>query len=223
MDDQDIELAGAMLAARASGALWWAAERLLCVADLHLCRSERVARRGGVLLPPYETAETLERLAAEVAALGPATVVCLGDSFDDCAARDALGAEEGARLLALMAGRDWVWIAGNHDPGPLGLGGRQLDELALGPLAFRHAARAGAAAGEVSGHYHPKLRVPVRGRAVTRACFLVDGVRLILPAFGAYTGGMHAGHPALAALLGPDARAILTGAPCRTVPLAALA
>ncbi|MFO1142460.1 MAG: ligase-associated DNA damage response endonuclease PdeM [Amaricoccus sp.] len=223
MADQEIELAGAVLTARASGALWWPAERLLCVADLHLGRSERLARRGGALLPPYETRETLERLAGEVAALAPATVVCLGDSFDDCEARDALGEAEAARILALAAGRDWVWIAGNHDPGPPGLGGRHMTELALGPLAFRHAARQGAAAGEVSGHYHPKLRMPVRGRAVTRACFLVDGVRMILPAFGAYTGGMHARHPALAALFGPDARAILTGAPCRAVPLAALA
>jgi DNA ligase-associated metallophosphoesterase len=221
MGGQPISLAGAALAARASGALWWPAERLLAVADLHLCRSERLARRGGALLPPYETAETLGRLAAEVADLAPARVVCLGDSFDDCAAGRALAREDAARLTALAAARDWVWIAGNHDPAPLGLGGRHLAELRLGPLVFRHAAAAAPEPGEVSGHYHPKLRLPVRGAAITRPCFVFDARRLILPAFGAYTGGLRTDHPALRRLLGADARAVLTGEPCVTLPLAA--
>jgi len=220
MTGQPIDLAGARLAARASGALWWADQRLLCVADLHLCRSERTARRGGPLLPPYETAETIDRLAAEIDRLGPARVICLGDSFDDCAAGAALDAAEAARLTALIAGRDWIWIAGNHDPAPLALPGRHLAELRLGPLAFRHEAAPGTAAGEVSGHYHPKLRLPVRGGAVSRPCFLADDTRLILPAFGAYTGGLRADHPALAALMGPAALAILTGEPSVAVPLA---
>jgi DNA ligase-associated metallophosphoesterase len=223
MSAETLTLAGATLTARPSGALWWPAERLLCVADLHLCKSERTARRGGPLLPPYETAETLDRLAAEVAALAPATVVCLGDSFDDCAAGAALAPADAARLLALSAGRDWIWIAGNHDPAPLALPGRHLAELRAGPLAFRHAALPDAAPGEVSGHYHPKLRLPVRGGAVTRPCFLADAARLILPAFGAFTGGLFASAPPLARLLAPDARAILTGQPCVAVPLAALA
>ena len=217
-----ITLAGTPLTARASGALWWPQARLLCVADLHLCKSERLARRGGTLLPPYETAETIDRLAAEVTDLAPATVVCLGDSFDDCAGRSALAREDETRLLALIAGRDWIWLAGNHDPGPLALGGRHLAEFALGPLAFRHAAARDAAPGEVSGHWHPKLRLPVRGGGVTRPCFLFDETRLILPAFGAYTGGLHADHPSLAALFGPGARAVLTGTPCLTLPLASL-
>ena len=219
---QDIALAGASLTARGSGALWWPDERLLCVADLHLCKSERLARRGGPLLPPYETAETLDRLADEIAALAPAVVVCLGDSFDDCAAGKAIGNDETARLTALMAGRDWVWIAGNHDPAPLALGGSHLAALRLGPLTFRHQAEADAAPGEISGHYHPKLRLPVRGGAVTRPCFLADATRLILPAFGAYTGGLHADHPAISVLLGPGARAVLTGTPCVSLPLAAV-
>jgi DNA ligase-associated metallophosphoesterase len=222
MSGQEITLAGTALTARTSGALWWAAERLLCVADLHLGRSERLARRGGALLPPYETAETLDRLAAEIAKLTPARVVCLGDSFDDDACGGALAHADAARLRALMAGRDWMWIAGNHDPAPPGLGGTALAELRHGPIAFRHAALAGAAPGEVSGHLHPKLRLPLGGRGVTRACFLLDATRLILPAFGAYTGGLRADHPALAALLGPDARAVLTGTPCVMLPLAAL-
>ena len=123
MSGQPITLAGASLVARASGALWWPAERLLAVADLHLCRSERLARRGGALLPPYETAATLDRLAAEIVALAPVRVVALGDSFDDCAAGAAIAAADAARLTALIAGRDWTWIAGNHDPAPLALPG----------------------------------------------------------------------------------------------------
>jgi DNA ligase-associated metallophosphoesterase len=210
------------LTALPSGALWWPDARLLCVADLHLCKSERVARRAGALLPPYETRETLDRLGLEIARLAPAVVVCLGDSFDDCEAGAALPPDEEARLAALMAGRDWIWIAGNHDPAPLGLGGRHSAELRLGPLTFRHQAGDGAA-GEISGHYHPKLRLPLRGGAVSRPCFLHDARRLILPAFGAYTGGLRSDHPAFAALLGPDARAVLTGDPCLALPLAALA
>jgi DNA ligase-associated metallophosphoesterase len=220
MLDQPITLAGARLTARASGALWWPAERLLAVADLHLCRSERLARRGGALLPPYETAATLDRLASEIATLEPARVVCLGDSFDDCAAGATLAAADTARLTALVAGRDWTWIAGNHDPAPLRLPGSHRAELALGPLVFRHEAARDAAPGEVSGHWHPKLRLPLGAGAVSRPCFLADGRRLILPAFGAYTGGLRADHPGLAALLGPEAVAILTGETAVTVPLA---
>jgi uncharacterized protein len=223
MTMQPLALNGALLQARASGALWWPEQALLCVADLHLGKSDRVARRGGPLLPPYETAETLDRLGDEIGALAPARVVCLGDSFDDCAGARAMGEAATGRLTALMAGRDWVWIAGNHDPGPIALPGRNLAELRLGPLSFRHEAQRDAAPGEVSGHYHPKARLPARGAGLSRPCFLADAARLILPAFGAYTGGMRCDHPALLALLRADARAILTGTPCASLPLAALA
>lgn len=219
MGAQPFTLAGAGLEARASGALWWPAKRLLCVADLHLGRSERLARRGGTLLPPYEIAATLDRLAAEIAALAPRIVVCLGDSFDDTDAGAALDATDADRLTTLSAGREWVWIAGNHDPAPLSMPGTHRAELRHGPLVFRHIAVAGPERGEVSGHYHPKHRLATRGRAVTRACFLHDARRVILPAFGAYTGGLRSDHPALAALLAPPARAILTGTPCLAVPL----
>lgn len=221
MTAQDFDLAGVALSARASGALWWAAERLLCVADLHLGRAGRLARRGGTLLPPYETAATLDRLADEIARLAPARVVCLGDSFDDDAAAASLAPRDLDRLTALMAGRDWAWIAGNHDPGPVALGGSHLAALTLGPLTFRHEAAPDAATGEVSGHLHPKVRLPLPGRSLTRACFLRDPRRLVLPAFGAYTGGLAAGHPAIAAFFGRDATAILTGEPCLSLPLAA--
>jgi DNA ligase-associated metallophosphoesterase len=219
MDECPLTLAGVRIAARASGALWWPAERLLCVADLHLGRAERLARRGGGLLPPYETAATLDRLAGEIGRLAPARVVCLGDSFDDGDCAGTLDPGDAARLTALIAGRDWVWVAGNHDPGPLSLPGRHLAELRLGALVFRHAAAPAAAPGEVSGHFHPKIRVPTRSRTLTRPCFLLDARRLILPAFGAYTGGLWADHPALAGLLGSDARAVLTGTPCLALPL----
>ena len=223
MSAQPITLSGIALTARASGALWWAEARLLCVGDLHLGKSERLARRGGPLLPPYETTETIARLAAEIDRLAPATVVCLGDSFDDAAAGVGLDPEAASRLRALMAGRDWHWIAGNHDPAAPGLPGTAAADLHRGPLSFRHQATLCPALGEISGHYHPKIRLPVRSRTVTRPCFLFDSQRIILPAFGAYTGGLHAESPALARLLAPDARAIVTGDPCVTIPLAALA
>ena len=215
-----LDLAGAKLFALASGALWWPQQRLLCVSDLHLGKSERMARRGGGLLPPYDNLDTLQRLDDEVARLDPSTVVCLGDSFDDLAAAEAL--EEQARLwlARLIAGRTWVWIEGNHDPGPMKLSGQQLSELRLGPLRFRHVAEPAAAAGEVSGHFHPKAALGASGRRVRRPCFLTDGRRLILPAFGTYTGGLDVTAPELRALLGPNTRAILTGPTQVSIPVA---
>ncbi len=216
-DCQTIAFAGAALVADGGGALWWPEARLLCVADLHLGKSERLARRGGALLPPYETRETLDRLAATIERYAPATVVCLGDSFDDDAA--VLEAGDMARLAGLTAGRHWVWISGNHDPRPRALAGDWRPELRHGPLTFRHEARPDTEAGEVSGHYHPKIRVALKGARLSRSCFLVDARRLILPAFGAFTGGLDADAPALRALLRHPAQAILTGSPCVRLPL----
>ncbi|MFD1913129.1 ligase-associated DNA damage response endonuclease PdeM [Halodurantibacterium flavum] len=210
----DFDHSGTTLTALPSGALWWAERRLLCVADLHLGKSERLARRGGALLPPYEVQETLTRLQADIEGLGPATVICLGDSFDDDAA--ATGLPEGALawIARLQAGRRWVWIAGNHDPAPLTLAGTHLGELQEGPLRFRHIAAPGAC-GEVSGHYHPKARLA--GKA--RACFLFDASRVILPAYGAYTGGLWCDGPELASLMGAEARAILRGPRLHMIPM----
>lgn len=218
MNGCDLTLAGARLVALGSGALWWPAARLLCVSDLHLGKSERMARRGGGLLPPYETEDTLARLEAEVTACAPDLVVCLGDSFDDLASAAALERAALARIGALQAGRRWVWIEGNHDAGPVALGGEHLGELRLGPLVFRHIAEA-AAEGEVSGHYHPKARVALRGRSLSRPCFLQDGARLVMPAFGTYTGGLAWTDPALQGLMGDGARAILTGPTPRAFPM----
>jgi DNA ligase-associated metallophosphoesterase len=209
--------------ARPSGALWLPAAGLLVVSDLHLGKAERLARRGGALLPPYETAETLARLAAEVDALGPATVLCLGDSFDDLRAAEALDEAARETLARLAAGRRWVWAAGNHDPAPLDLPGAHAAEWREGPFTFRHIAAEGAAPGEVSGHYHPKAVLAARGRRVRRRCFLADSRRIILPAFGAYTGGLDATDAAFDALLGPEARALLLGRKVIAAPRSALA
>lgn len=220
MNSVTFNLAGATLMALPSGALWWEEARLLVVSDLHLGKSERMARRGGALLPPYEAHETLARLADEIATRDPAMVLCLGDSFDDLDAAEALPRRAREELLSLQAGRRWIWIAGNHDPAPVDLGGAHLAELRLKGLTFRHEAKPGAE-GEVSGHYHPKAVLDLKGKRISRPCFLVDGQRVILPAFGTYTGGLRWTDPALRALLAPGARAILTGRPCCVFPMPA--
>lgn len=207
-------LSGETLHALPSGALYWPARRLLCVSDLHLGKSERLARRGGALLPPYETRETLHRLEAEIDRTAPATVICLGDSFDDLAAVRGLEEEARLRLARLMAGRDWTWIEGNHDAGPVEIGGTHRAQMTLGPLTFRHIADP-AQTGEISGHYHPKARL----KGTTRPCFLLDGDRLILPAFGTYTGGLPTDAAALKGLLRQGALAILTGPRALPMPL----
>ncbi|NBZ87282.1 ligase-associated DNA damage response endonuclease PdeM [Stagnihabitans tardus] len=213
MDGYSFSLAGVGLMALPSGALWWPEAGLLTVSDLHFGKSERLARRGGSLLPPYETQATLTKLDGDLEATGAGQVICLGDSFDDLASEGAM--EESCRLwlLRLMAGRVWTWVEGNHDPGPLALPGAHRGEVALGPLVFRHICT--GAAGEVSGHYHPKARLPGK----VAPCFLVDKERVILPAYGTYTGGLWSDAPELQALMAPDALAVLTGTKCLIRPM----
>jgi len=218
MDGYDFTLSGAPLKALGSGALWWPEESLLVVSDLHLGKSERVARRGGAALPPYDTRDTLNRLAADLALSHARTVICLGDSFDDLAAAEALPEEERQWIFRLQAGRRWVWIEGNHDPGPVEFGGAHLSELPLSPLTFRHIAQDGAA-GEISGHYHPKASVQARGRTITRPAFLIDTNRVVMPAYGTYTGGLRAQAPVLTDLMRPEAVAVLTGGMPTAVPM----
>lgn len=210
MNGYDFTLAGAQLTALSSGALWWGHQRLLCVSDLHLGKSERIARRGGATLPPYDTRDTLTRLAADVAISQAQVVICLGDSFDDLGAALALPEEEQLWIARLQAGRRWVWIEGNHDPGPVNLGGSHLAELPIAPLTFRHIAQNGAS-GEVSGHYHPKATIQARGRNISRPAFLYDSDRLIMPAYGTYTGGLRSTSDVLCDVMRPEALAILTG------------
>ncbi|MEP2952997.1 MAG: ligase-associated DNA damage response endonuclease PdeM [Sulfitobacter sp.] len=218
MNSLDFSFAGAALTALGSGALLWRDRDLLCVSDLHLGKSERIARRGGSALPPYETRDTLNRLAADLSFTQARHVICLGDSFDDLGAAQALPEEERLWILGLQAGRRWDWIEGNHDPGPVGLGGTHLGEIALGPLTFRHIA-ASEVRGEVSGHYHPKASIRARGRSISRPAFLFDSKRLILPAYGTYTGGLRSQSRVLCDLMGPEACAVLTGAQPVAIPM----
>lgn len=215
MNACDLTFCGERLTALPSGGLYWAAERLLVVSDLHLGKSERIARRGGALLPPYDTEETLNRLAADIGTAKPRSVLCLGDSFDDLTAAETLDARHRAQIASLQAGRDWLWLEGNHDPGPVDLGGTHLEVYRKGALTFRHIAEAGAAPGEISGHYHPKARV----KRASRPCFMVDAKRLILPAYGAYTGGLDWTTPALRDLFADQAVAYLTGRQVLAVPV----
>lgn len=218
MNCHDFSFQGAALRALPSGALWWPDQALLCVSDLHLGKSERQARRSGQPLPPYDTRDTLARLGDALDATGARRVICLGDSFDDLAAADALSLDDTLWIARLQAGREWIWIEGNHDPGPVAFGGTHLAEARIGPLVFRHIATADAR-GEVSGHYHPKARLATRGRSITRPAFLLDDSRLILPAFGTYTGGLHSHHAVLDALMGAQALAILTGPVPTCIPM----
>jgi len=200
--EHPLMIAGVTLLADADGALYWPDERLLVVADLHLEKGSAFAARG-VLLPPYDTTTTLARLARLIERYVPRLVVALGDNFHDGggpARMDDLGR---AALKALQRGRDWLWIAGNHDPDPApNVGGRFADLFALGALSFRHEPAAAASEGEIAGHLHPLARVARRGRAVARRCFAGDGRRLIMPAFGAYAGGLNVRDRAIVAVFG---------------------
>jgi DNA ligase-associated metallophosphoesterase len=184
----EFEIAGVTMLADLSGALVWEEQRLLVVSDLHLEKGSSFAQRG-VLLPPYDTVATLCRLAATITRHDPRMVIALGDSFHDRDAHARLSDADRDTLTALQAGRDWIWISGNHDPAlPSDLGGMVANEVAIGRIAFRH--EPSGAFGEIAGHLHPKARVAARGRAMERRCFASDGERAVMPAFGAYAGGL---------------------------------
>jgi uncharacterized protein len=206
----EITVAGVSLVADLAGALYWPDEGALIISDLHLEKGSAFAVRG-ILMPPYDTAATLEALTAVIARYAARIVVALGDNFHDGGGPGRLAATDRAQLLKLQRGRDWLWIAGNHDPDPgEGIGGVFARALALGPLSFRHEptarGRGGARGngsgesfrgtfeetyGEISGHLHPAARIHQRGRTQTRKCFATDGERLVMPAFGAFTGGLN--------------------------------
>jgi hypothetical protein len=195
-------LAGVTLRADTSGALFWPEEGALVVADLHLEKGSSFARNGA-FLPPYDTAATLAVLADAVARFRPRAVIALGDSFHDGDGPARLAERDRATLRTLQRGRDWIWIAGNHDPEPApALGGEFAATLAVGPFVFRHQPSEASEAAEVAGHLHPFARITRRGRAVSRRCFAGDGRRLVLPAFGAFAGGLNVRDRAFAALFG---------------------
>jgi DNA ligase-associated metallophosphoesterase len=195
--DGALTLTGIELHADVAGALFWPEQGVLAVADLHLEKGSSFAARG-VLLPPYDTAATLARLGALIVHYAPRLVLALGDSFHDGRGAARLADTDRATLRAMQRGRDWIWIAGNHDPEPAdNIGGRFASEFKLGALTFRHepggplGGEETGETGEIAGHLHPVARVARRGRAVSRRCFATDGVRLVMPAFGAYTGGLN--------------------------------
>jgi DNA ligase-associated metallophosphoesterase len=207
-----VGVAGVVLEAFAEGALWWPDRRLLAVADLHFEKGSAFARRGR-MLPPYDTRETLARLTRLVDRFDPAVIVALGDSFHDDGGPARLSPADRSSLAALQSGRDWIWIAGNHDPAaPAGLGGSHAEALAVGPVTFRHEPSPSGVDGEIAGHLHPAARVVGRGKSVRRRCFAGDGSRLVLPAFGAYAGGLNVLDRAFAGLFAaPTFRAFVLG------------
>ena len=195
-----LHLNGVTLIADLAGALYWEEQRLLVVSDLHLEKGSSYAMRG-VLLPPYDTIATLGRLGAVIARFDPKTVIALGDSFHDRDAHQRLSPANREILGALQTRRDWIWIAGNHDPAlPQNLGGAVASDVAIGAVTFRHEPT--GAQGEIAGHLHPKARVSTRGRAMERRCFATDGERLVMPSFGAYTGGLNIRDAAFARIFG---------------------
>jgi uncharacterized protein len=186
-----MELAGAEALLRPSGALWLAADRLLVVADLHLEKGSAYAARGQ-MLPPYDTRETLSRLVAEVALLRPSTIIFLGDSFHDVGAEARLAADDFRTLTTIAAVAELLWIVGNHDAdGPRALPGRVAAGWNASNLSLVHKPDASHRFGEVAGHLHPCARVKGRVGAVRRRCFVTDGERLVMPAFGAFAGGLN--------------------------------
>jgi DNA ligase-associated metallophosphoesterase len=185
-----IELVGHALHPVAAGALYWELEDTLLVADLHLEKGAAFASRGQ-MLPPYDTRSTLQRLAACIDAFKPRRVVALGDSFHRSELAGRLHAEDRDELAELQQGREWYWILGNHDPDlPESIGGFVCRSLTIGGITLRHEPTVGHAA-EIAGHLHPVARIVRRGEVFRRKCFATDGHRLVMPAFGAYTGGLN--------------------------------
>lgn len=204
-----LSFAGRQFVATQCGALFWPDEQALLVADLHLEKASWFARLGQ-FLPPYDSHATLTALAEDVAATGAVRLYCLGDSFHDRFGCDRLPTAARELLESLTARLDWVWIIGNHDPGFADhCGGRLAEEVEAQGIVLRHEAVLGEPRPEMSGHYHPKLRVHLRGRMVARRCFVASANKLILPAYGSLTGGLDAHHPEIARKTGPGAAALV--------------
>ena len=204
-----LSFAGETFIPSPSGALYWPAQEALLVADLHLEKASWFARLGQ-LLPPYDSHATLTALAAEVERTGATRLYCLGDSFHDRFGCDRLPANARAILMDLTSRLDWVWIVGNHDPGFADhCGGRIVEEAEVRGIVLRHAAAPNDPRPEMSGHFHPKLRVNLSGRSVSRRCFVVSPTKLILPAFGSLTGGLDVHHPEIIGHVGLNAAALV--------------
>ncbi|HZD88678.1 MAG TPA: ligase-associated DNA damage response endonuclease PdeM [Pseudolabrys sp.] len=195
-----VHLAGCVCLADPSGALYWPEYGLIAVADLHLEKGSSFAARGQ-MLPPFDSAATLARLAKLIARYAPRIVIALGDNFHDGGGPARLGGEDRDSLRALQRGRAWIWLTGNHDPEPAAhIGGEFHDAFTLGGITFRH--QPTGALNEIAGHLHPVARIAHRGRAVRRRCFAVDDARMVMPAFGAYAGGLNVRHAAFCDVFG---------------------
>lgn len=203
---------GVELVTDPEGVAYWPSQQALLVADLHLEKGSSFARRGQ-LIPPYDTMTTLKRFAACIEKWSPRTVIALGDSFHDAEASQRLSKLAHDMLASVMSGREWVWITGNHDPTPpTGLGGDVMGELQHGNLILRHEPQLDCNPGELAGHLHPKARLVRRGRSVRRSCFAASRTRMILPSFGAYTGGLNVFDPAFDGLFdGKNFHALMRG------------
>ncbi|MGE5722545.1 MAG: ligase-associated DNA damage response endonuclease PdeM [Sphingomonadales bacterium] len=200
---------GHELMALPQGALFWPARKALLVADLHLEKASWFARLGQ-MLPPYDSLATLADLGALSAATGATEIWCLGDSFHDRDGGDRLPSRASEMLSALTTRTRWTWITGNHDPGIADhIGGAIVAEAEVDGLLLRHEADPNEARPELSGHFHPKLRISQRGRSVSRRCFVATDRKLVLPAFGAFTGGLDAHHPEIVRAVGPHAQALV--------------
>lgn len=217
-------LASLDLAADAMGGLWIEAERMLIVSDLHLEKGSSFARRGS-LVPPHDTGATLSLVAAMVMRWNPRRIVALGDSFHDDDGSARLSRRDAEALAALQAGRDWLWIAGNHDPSPpLGLAGEVAAEFSLGGVVLRHEPSAREKRPQIAGHLHPCAKIVWRGRGLRRRCFATDGRALVMPAIGAYAGGLNLRHRAFDGLFDDDSLVahLMSDAGLFSLPSAAL-
>ncbi len=212
MNAAPIHLAGERLMLDPAGVLHWPARRLLCVADLHLEKGSHFAQRGR-FIPPYDTRETLHRLSLAIRRYRPERIVFLGDSFHDGDGASRLPAADAALLRHAIDGASVTWVLGNHDPRPpADLPGESVGEFLEGLIAFRHIPEPRSVTAEICGHLHPRATAPTRAGGVSRPCFVADPRRVLLPAFGAYTGGLDTRDPAIASLFPRGARVFLLGA-----------
>jgi len=210
MNCETLLINGVRLVADHSGVLFWREKSLLVVSDLHLEKASSYAALG-LPLPPYDTGDTLKRLARACETYRPERVICLGDNFHDRGGPDRMAETDRQTIDALARGRDWCWVTGNHDPElPDDLPGRRSAVETIGALTFRHESAPGSA-GEISGHFHPSARVKTRQRHLSGRCFAHNGFRLIMPAFGALTGGLSVRDPAIRAVLGPSFEILFLG------------
>ena len=204
-----LSFAGETFSATPDGALFWPSQQALLVADLHLEKASWFARFGQ-FLPPYDSQATLTALAAEVERTGATRLYCLGDSFHDRFGCDRLPEQARTLLTSLTARLDWTWIVGNHDPGFADhCGGRIEDEVGVAGIILRHEAERDETRPEISGHFHPKLRLQLKGRRVSRRCFVSSSTKIIMPAFGSLTGGLDAHHPEIMGHVGVKAAALV--------------